>query len=193
MGPIPDHLFCVLFVDTTYGGDGDEDENNRQEKARIEKEFSVQLEDVDIHPGASLPAFMLTVNFVVPVIAVAITTAFFKGKNIKENLDAWSDIARGLKRFLRGPVYLNRTSATALAIEELRQYIGDQSKIICLTRYSTFDNRFQQLEDATEQEESQRLEVHSCITHVFDFEVDGRKFLAVVEGTDAGVKELGSP
>lgn len=188
--PIPDNLFCVMFVDTSYGGGGDEEIESLLEKNRIEDEFSIWTEDVDIYPGASLPAFLFEVSLVGPAVAIALTTAFFQGKNIKENFAAWVGIANGLKRFFGKEVHLNRSAAGALALQELLKNFNGKPEIVRLVKYSTFDTRFERFEDATEHQVSLRLEYHACTNHIFDFDVDGRNFVVVVDGSDVGLKEL---
>lgn len=73
------------------------------------RDFPIERKDADIGGGADLW---------VSVLSVAVGT-FLMGKNINENIDAWSEIGKKIKRIFskeKKPMFLDREAAIALAI-----------------------------------------------------------------------------
>lgn len=187
---IPDHSICIIYFDSTYPWLGDDEAGSLSLKGKIEQEIDSNLEEVDIYPGASGPGWLLE-NLVIGLPIAAAITLFFSGKSIVENLEAWSELVRSIRKNLGRKACLNRSAAAALAIDEVLAINGDKLvKSFRLEKYSVADSRFESFEDARPVDENVTLELSGVTTHVFDFNLDGVKYLVVVEGTEVGVRKI---
>ena len=192
LSSIPDECVCIAFVDTTYPNFGDSEIESCSLKSKLEAELSVELEEVDIYPGASGPGWLLEVNLSDLTLAAGFFVLFFKGENVSKSLEAWISIASKIRFFLGRPACLSRSAAASLAIDEVLAVRGAETAVqIRLVRYSSADSRFQTWTDATERQIGPALEPLSVIIHVFELEVDGDRYLAVVDRTDVGVMPIG--
>ncbi len=191
-GTIPDTSFCIIFWDTTYGRFGDNDTESRALKNKIEAEAEHMLEDVDIYPGASGPGWMIELPVAQIAFLAMAVSVFFQGKNILENLQAWNEMAIKVRRLLLGrKAVLSRSAAGALALDEVVAIHADPNlSKVTLAQYKTADSRFEKYDDASQRESSWQLEYHGTMIHVFEFDLDNNKYLAVVEGTDVGVQRI---
>lgn len=191
--PVPDHLVCIFFLDTTYPISGDDEGVSEALKRIIQEEVDSEIEGVDIWPGASLPAWLFQLDLTSLMISAGAVTLFFKGKAINESIDAWVELARKLKKVLTRECHLNRTAAAALAIDEVLKFSGPiPPRELVLKKYKVADNRFESFHDATETDENVRVEYQGTAIHVFEFLVDQREYLVVVDGRDVAVRCIGS-
>ncbi|WP_299830008.1 hypothetical protein [uncultured Roseobacter sp.] len=186
--PVPDDLVCVFFEDTAYWHNSDIEEASLRLRKAIEAEFAVEVAEVDIGPGFSVPAWLLEIDVKSLVAGGAVVTVFFQGKNILQNIEAWLMISAKLKSFLHRKAKLNRTAAAALAINEILRVRDKPTSNVTLVEYSTFDSRYDSFVDARPASEGPRIEYQAFQIHVFEFDVDGESFTAVVDGRDVGLK-----
>jgi hypothetical protein len=186
---VPDHSICIFFLDTTYPINGDDTEVSESLKRIIQDELQCEIEEVDIWPGASLPAWLFQLDLTSLAISAGAMVLFFKGTAINENLDAWVELAQKIKIALTRKCYLNRSAAAALAIDEVLKLVGpSRPKRIILSKYKKADNRFENFHDATETDENVRIEYQGTVIHVFEFHVDEKEYLVVVDGRDVAVR-----
>jgi hypothetical protein len=189
--PVPDSIVCIFFVDTAYGFEEDEAVLSNQLKAELEIELGVELEEVDIGPGAALPAWLFTLDLGAVAVSGAIIALFFQGRRIEENIEAWSNLACRIRGLLNREVALNRSAAAILAVDEVVQVSGANKPSVRLIDYRWLDSRFERFEDDTGSIDPARMEYHGYIVHVFELDIDGERYLAVVEGKDVAVKKVG--
>lgn len=195
---IPTDLACVFFVDITYGQVDESgfvpEENdgwNNSYKRKLEHESGEKLEDADIGPGASFPAFLLEIAasplpYVAGVIAI-----FFSGKKLEENLDAWPRLFQRFSSLLKRDVFLSRTAAAAYAINCVYDDIGGLPKTLVLKKYHSRDVRFSEPEPEEQSiEDDQRVEYQGTIEHYFIIEADGVKYKAIVAGNQCAVSRI---
>lgn len=187
---IPDSSVCIMFWDTTYPEEQEDKDASSNLKKSIEKELRTSLEDVDIYPGASGPAWLLETIVSGMPIAIAISF-FFSGKLVNDNLNAWRNLASTLKGLLGRKACLSRSAAAILALDAVLEHHSDTNvREIKLLKYSTADSRFETFEDARETNKSLPIEYAGVIIHVFDIQVDCTQYLVVVDGTEVGLKRV---
>ena len=191
----PDELF-VLIIDETYGESDDETYEIESERYRreLEREFGREFREANIGPGADLPAFLTVLTTTqVPLWAVLLAT-FFAGRSIKENLNAWSEMAKALKRFFGRPVMLGRQGAAVIALEAIMDEMDGLPKAVRLLGY-TVDH----LGDPAPLIERSPIDtiadvpdtlVLGMALHVFEIEADGVRFRASVDGKNVSIVRL---
>lgn len=191
--PVPDVCIGVIFVDTTYDSGEDESGASRYLKKEIQSELRAEVEDVDIHPGASLPGWLYQYDLSALALTAGAIALFFRGKAVSENLEAWMGLAGKLRTILNRPCHLTRTAAAALAVDEIVKHVAPvRPKVLVLRSYKRADSRFESFHDATESLDGAVMEYQSTLIHVFEFEVDGIEYLAIVHGSDVAVRQNSS-
>lgn len=192
--PVPDTCIGVLFVDTTYDSGDDDNGSSTTLREEIQAELKAEIDEVDIHPGASLPAWLFQVDWSTLALTAVAIALFFKGKAIDENLEAWMSLARKVQSVLNRPCYLTRTAAASLAVDGIVKHIAPvRPSRIVLRSYRRADSRFESFHDATESPDGAVMEYQSTLIHVFEFDVDGVEYLVIVQGSDVALKLNGSP
>lgn len=182
----------VIVIDETYGGDEETWEADSEKyRQQLEQEFEAVFQEVNVGPGADIPAFLTElIDAKVPLWSAALVT-FFAGKRIKENLDAWSEMARTLRRFFARPIILARHGAAVLALEAVLDELGGMPRVIRLVRYRAghpaedFSPAQADLGDGIE-ENPPTLNL-GYVVHLFEIEADGVLFRVSVEGKRAQV------
>lgn len=119
----------IIVIDPTY----DHPEKNREEFLKELKEYALslsdnlQLSDVDIGRGASLPGVLLLIGGL-----------FFLGKKINENIEAWISLAKKFKMFIENlrkkswAYRIDEEGATLLAIGRI--FISEQGKVLSIEK-----------------------------------------------------------
>lgn len=187
--PVPDEIVCIFFEDTSYPINGDSVEASEALARIISQETGLELEKVDIAPGFSFPAFLAEIDISSLVSGGVVATVLFGGKNLRESLSGWLELAKSLRRLASRKVYLSRTAAASLALEELMKHVQYQpSTEIRCQRYDAYDRRFSWREGQISNETNVRIEYLGFVIHAFEFLVDGRKYLVVVDGKDVAVR-----
>jgi hypothetical protein len=161
----------------------------------LEHEFGLRFEDGNIGPSADLPAFvtLLQTKKRVP-LWVLLSALFFLGKPLEENFEAWGDMAKELRPFLKHSVYFNRQGAAALAVQAVTVELGHDPQRIQLLSYRVL--HISEAEDPADLEcEIQIVEAPSTlhlgfIKHVFLIEADGVAFRVIVEGKNTKTVRL---
>lgn len=188
----------IAVIDETYCAvehEADWDEAREEFRRKLESEYGVPFEDADIGPGADLPAFVtfLSGTAAVPMWAM-VAAAFFMGKPLHENLQAWRDMALKLRNFLKRPAALNRHGAATLAVEAVFDEMDGIPSELRLASYGTRhigdpEHPVSQLEIA----DAAPTQVLGFIQHVFRIEADGVMFEVVVDGRSAEAKRIRPP
>ncbi len=177
----------LLVIDETYGRDEEtyeaDSENYRQ---GLEREFNAQFAPANVGAGADIPAFLTIIATTsVPLWAVVLS-AFFFGKPINENLDAWKEIGAKIRRFFDRPVVLSRHGAAVLAVEAVFDKMGGTPKTVRLLsyrpHYAAYDNDLELLPISLDIEPAPPVLNLGHILHVFEIEADGVAFRVAVDG-----------
>ncbi|MCV9962602.1 hypothetical protein OIU34_11900 [Pararhizobium sp. BT-229] len=185
----------IIVIDETYGGDEDTwEEDSERYRVSLEHEFDVHFEEANVGPGADIPAFLTAIATTsVPLWSVLIG-AFFLGKPINENLDAWADIGRKIKGFFKRPVVLARHGASVLAVEAVFDEMGGIPKSIHLLSYRP--EYMGDLDSLAAIECSDKISENvptlnlGFILHIFEIEADGQQFRVGVNGKITKVLRL---
>lgn len=184
----PGNVF-IIVIDETYGGDESTyEEESAQYHTGLEQEFGQPFTEVNVGPGADIPAFLTSLTSVnIPAWSVALG-ALFVGKRLKENLEAWIEMARATRRFFRRPVILGRHGAAIMAIEAIFDTMGGMPKSVQLLGYRTA-HVMERGEGwgpfpANKIDDSPPVINLGLVVHVFDVEADGQRFRVTVDGKD---------
>ena len=186
----------ICLIQETYDTEAGRDESSEYEryKAELELEFGVEFEEVDVHPGASLPAFLTTISEQVVPLLPWLMAIFMSAKPVKENLETWVELAGTIKRFFGREVILSRNGAAVLAVDAIFEELGDIPKKLQLLNYGLFDSRFpEQSEDGDSNNpvcEAPRTDYLSVTGHRFRILADGVQFEVVVQGKDVKLSRL---
>jgi len=192
--PPCDIFVCVL--DETYDKQhlSEEIENREREEFinSISFEFKSEFIEVDIGPGASLPAFLTIISehYILSILG-ATFGLFLSGKPILENLDAWSKLAKRVKKYFTREVYLNRNGASVIAIDALLNHLDILPEKVTLIGYSSApmgESSF--LIDLTILDEiktSVDTQFIGAVTHIFDIEVNDNTFRVAVDGRNTQI------
>ena len=184
-------LFLIV-IDETYGIDEEtwEAESERYRQG-LEREFGSNFREVNVGPGADIPAFLtdlMTAN--VPAWTVLLG-GFFAGKAIKENREAWGGMIRAIRRFSARPVVLGRHGAAVLAVEAVMDEIGGLPKIIRLKSYRA--GHFGEYGSLAEADPGEGIAQNpptlnlGQVIHLFEIEADGMRFRVSVKGRETEV------
>ena len=187
--------FLIAIADGSYGV-SDEAWPKASEAFRrgLEAEFGVVFEEGNIGPGADLPAFITLLQTPTVPLWQLLVAAFLLGKPIKDNLDAWRDMARSVRVYFSRSAFLNRQSAVPIAVEAVADRIGGSPKAIRLVGYQVrtpLDPT--DAEDVIEGVDEGPVTLFLGFTrHVFEVEADGERFRVEIEGTEISVRPLSS-
>ena len=183
---------AIYIPDRTYGQEDESEEKSLQLKAQLEAELQCALEDADIGPGASFPAFLLELSQAAwPYLAMALYV-FFKGKDVQDNLKAWPELYKKLSPFRKHDPYFNRESAAVVAVNEIAAALSNEPRSLRLIAYNIADATGGPFDlDAISgiADDSEERYV-GWIAHLFHIEVDGRTFKVVVQGNQVSVIEV---
>jgi len=187
----------VAVIDQTYGRYDDDVWDRERElfRADLEREFGLRFEDGNIGPGADLPAFITLLNTTVHVpVWTLVASAFFLGKPILENFEAWTKMAKQLHSFLERPAYLNRQGSAVLALEAIFDAIGRTPITLQLLSYRTAQiyepNELGNMEAMTDIQDPVPTLFLGFVRHIFEVEADGEIFRVSVDGTEVTLLKL---
>lgn len=192
-----DGQIFVLILDETYGTTEDDwEEESENYRKSLEEDFGVNFTEENVGPGADIPAFLTVIATTsVPLWSVLIG-AFFLGKPISENLNAWADIARKLRSFFARPVILARHGASVLAVEAVFNEMGGMPKTVTLRSYRVGHigerDSIENLGSSEEICENVPTLNLGYSFHIFEIEADGQKFRVSVDGKETQVHKLAS-
>lgn len=158
---------------------------------RIKSEFDTDFEEVNIGPGADLPAFVTVITSNVVPLIPWLMAVFFSGKPIIDNIDAWRTIFRKIRPFFRRTVVLNRNGAAVLAMEAVFEDMGGIPKKVILHGYRP-DYRHDDAElvaPCVIEDPMPTLNL-SVVKHVFHIEADGISFVVAVDGTKVTARRV---
>ena len=157
---------------------------------RIKTEFDADFEEVNVGPGADLPAFVTVIaSNVVPLIPW-LMAIFFSGKPIVENIDAWRTLLSKIRPFFRRTVVLNRNGAAVLAMDAVFQDMGGIPKKVVLHGYKPGHRYDTELVTPTGIDDPMPTLNLSQLKHVFHIEADGVSFVVEVDGTKVTAKRI---
>ncbi len=121
----------IYIPDRTYP---DEEDKSDEFKAELEAEYELSTKYADIWPGASFPAFLMELSVAAwPYLAMVIYV-FFKGKEIKDNLDAWTELLEKITPFRKHRPYFKREGAAVLAVAAVTQALGAAAPVYATGR-----------------------------------------------------------
>ena len=189
-------------MDESYGQSYSSDETEIDASQKflevISKEFSTDFEEVDIGPGASIPAFLtlLAESSILKVVGAAFGI-FLMGKPINDNLEAWSKLAQKIKRFSTRNVCLNRNGAAVVAVDAAIKYIGELPRSVKLLGYSAtpYDAsdylvNMEVLEDISKSIDNLYI---GTTVHIFDLEIDHMKLRVLINGDKSRIVKFKTP
>lgn len=183
-------IFIIIF-DETYDHYDDWEGESEKYRLGLEEEFGHSFEEVNVGPGADVPAFLATLLTIEVPLWTALLTLFFLGKPINENIEAWRNIGRKIRKFFKRPVVLSRHGAAVIAVEAVLDEIGGTPKSIQLLSYRIEDIRDKpslvKLKQSNKIEPCPETEYLSCVLHVFEIEADGQNYRV---GIDEKSKEI---
>ncbi|NIA68442.1 hypothetical protein HBA54_07535 [Pelagibius litoralis] len=190
-----DGQLFVIIQDITYdSGEGDEEEESEKYRVSLEKEFNVTFENVNIGPSVDIPAFLTTIATTMVPLWSVILGAFFLGKPIKENLDAWCEIGHRVREFFAHPVVLSKRGASVIAVEAILEEMDRAPKSIQLLSYRSIlygdKAKLRSLETSSEISETPETLLLGFVLHVFEIEADGQKYRVGVNGQDTDIIEI---
>lgn len=178
-------LVKIYIADKTYDNfDGEEEENSRNYKKRIEQEHDIKLTAANIGAGADFPAFLWAV-------ALAPFAIFFLGKKINENLDAWVEIGKKIEEMLNKKelICFNKAGAAIWALYQSKLYTKNPK----LLAYKKFDSRFEKQYQISEWliEPDVTEELTSNTAHVFLIEIENKNIVKIiVHGSKTEIIEI---
>ena len=188
----PNEIF-VIVDDETYPPRDEENWEQESEEFRIslEKRFGVGFQEVNIGPGADIPAFLTIIATTEIPLWSALIAAFFFGRSINENLEAWRDIASKLRNFFTNKTTLARHGAGVVAIEAVFDEMDGLPKTIKLLSYRA--GFIRDSDDLTSVSPSTKIAENvptlnlGYVRHIFEIEADGQKFRVSVDGSQTKV------
>lgn len=189
-----DEIF-LLVIDETYGGDeGTYAEDSEHYRLGLQKEFGTDFEEANIGPGFDIPAFLTVLATTTVPLWSLILGAFFLGKPINDNLDAWHTIGKRLRQFFKRPIVLSRNGAAVIAVEAVFEEIDGTPKSLRLRSYRVghLGNRGHLEKAGASQEISAApptLDL-GLVLHIFEIEADGIVFRVGVDGKTTEIIRL---
>jgi hypothetical protein len=173
---------CVFLIDESYGGPMDDEElAYEQNFKKLKDEFGVGLEEVDVMPGASLPAFLLVVFDNLPWIVDVLAS----GLVLKDTAIQIQKIASKLREYFHREIVLNRNAASMLALDAVFNDMGGIPKNIKIDGYYVRDIRDEEVSIETKTETispSIPTEYLAVSEHVFDITADKVRFVVTIRG-----------
>lgn len=187
-----DGNILIAIVDETYGksDESDWEHDRNQFRLSLEQEFGQRFEDGNIGPGADFPVFITLFQTTVSVpLWQVVAAAFFLGKPLKDNFEAWRAIGTRIRAYFKRPTFLNRQGAAVVAVEAVFDAMGGLPRTLQLGSYRT--THISEPEDLGGMERGADIAdapttlYLGFIRHVFEIEADGVLFRVVVDGTEA--------
>lgn len=188
----------IYFVDTTYGDESNETDEQWSAKSaalkqQLEEEYKLTLQDEDIAPGWSFPAFSTIVAEYWPAGLIAL---FLAGEKIEKNIEAWPRLYAKLKRFVTRPVYLDRNGALVLATNAVIAEYGALPRSLRIAGYSAWSLSEGEVAHDTSPivgfDDPPRTDRLSIIIHIFQIAVDEKNFKVFVDGSTVHLVEVPS-
>lgn len=196
MQPLEKHgqLFIIIIDEAYTGTDknfaGDEkdyEENSEAFRRQIEQEFGTPFIEANVGPGADVPAFLTILSTAQVPLWTLVLSAFFMGKKINENLDAWRDIGKKVRSFFSREVVLSRHGAAVLAVERVFDEMGGTPKSIELLSYQLGmwgdEEKLDEVEFGKTIDEAGDILYLGMACHLFEIVADGVHFRVGVQNT----------
>lgn len=185
----------VLVIDETYDlNEQTWEEESEDYRRALESEFETDFEEVNVGPGADIPAFLTIVATTDVPLWSLLLGALFLGKPINDNLEAWVEICRKIKSFFDRPVIFARHGAGVLAIGTVFEEMGGMPKTLRLMSYRTGligeEESLAKIARGNEIFECPETLSLGYLTHIFEIEADGIAFRVRVDGKDCEVLRL---
>ena len=160
-------------------------------RTRIEAEFGSSFEQVNVGPGADMPAFVTAITSNIVPLLPWLLAVFFSGKPIIDNLGAWQTIYGRMRPYFSRTTITNRNGAAVLAMAAVFEDMGGIPKSVTLRGYTS---GYRHDEDCVAAppaiEEPPPTLGLSLVNHVFHIEADGVAFLVTVDGEKASAKRI---
>ncbi len=186
----------IYFPDTTYGQEGSDaewEERSAALKREIEQETGLELEQADIAPGFSYPAFATFISEYWPVVAAPFAL-FLTGEKIDKNIDAWAGLYARVKRRLLRSAYLDQNGASIVAMNAVIEECGAAPQVARLEAYALWlllegpvEHNTTPIVGFADPPEEKYLGV---IVHIFQIAADDRRFKVYVEANTAHLTEM---
>ncbi|MEQ7154079.1 hypothetical protein [Brevundimonas aurifodinae] len=185
--------FLIAIQDGSYGVSDDEwPAASAAFRRGLEAEFGVSFEEGNIGPSVDLPAFITLLQTpTVPLWQLAVA-GFLLGKPIKDNWEAWRDMARAIRTYFSRSTFLNRESAIPIAVDALIATIDEPPTSIRLLGYEV-GQAIEPVDVASEIEgvsEGPDTIYLGFVKHVFEVKADGERFRVAIEGTTINVQRM---
>jgi hypothetical protein len=191
----PQEIF-IIVDDETYPPQDEEHWEKESEAFRValEKRFGARFQEVNIGPGADIPAFLTVVATTEVPLWSTLIAAFFFGKSINENLEAWRDIASKIRSLFTTRTTLNRNGAGVLAVEAVFEEMQGIPRTLKQLSYRTGlvldSDDFEEMPEAREIEQSPPTINLGLVRHIFEIEADGQKFRVSVDRAKTRILRL---
>lgn len=185
----------LLVVDETYDSGDTWAEDSERYRLDLQKEFGINFTEANIGPGADMPAFLTVLATATVPLWSLLLAAFFLGKPINENLDAWQAIGKRLRKFFKRPVALSRNGSAVIAVEAVFEDIGGTPKSLRLCSYRV-DHVGGEEQLLGEVGASQEISAApptlylGFVRHIFEIEADGIVFRVRVDGKTTEIIRL---
>jgi hypothetical protein len=190
-----DGELVIIVLDETYGGDETTYErDSAKHRLRLEDQFKVQFEEVNVGPGFDIPAFLTILTTASVPLWATLLGAFFLGKPINENLGAWREIGTKIRTFFSRPVILARHGAAVIAIEKVFDEMGGLPKSLRLLSYGAThigeDSKSSKSKKSVHIDPTPETINLGVIRHIFEIEADGTRFRVWVDGMSAKLVQI---
>lgn len=186
----------VFIIDKTYDHYDEEGPASERFRISLEAEYNLKFKEANIGPSADVPAFLTTLlnsSFQVPIWTV-ILGLFFSGKLIRDNFDAWHDMAKRIAKFFNHQVVFSRNGASIIAMKAVLDELGTVPKTIQLISYR-FDMIFSVEELASLEVSSEINESLNPIFlgqgwHIFEIRLDEVLLRVGINGETAHIVRI---
>ena len=157
---------------------------------QIEGEFQSDFEEVNVGPGADLPAFVTAITSNIIPLIPWLMAVFFSGKPIVDNMAAWRTIYEKIRPYFSRITLLNRNGAAVLVMEAVFEDMDGLPKSVVLRGYkSEFRNGENDEISPPQAIEGAPPTLNlSMDKHVFDIKADGVEFIVIVDGTKVEIR-----
>lgn len=185
----------IAIIDETYDRDEDSYETESLKYVHsLREEFGEVFEKSNIGPGADIPAVVTVLKENLLPLLPWLLAAFFSGKPMVENIDAWRKILSTVQKYFSRPSVVNRNGAAVLAIGAIMEDLGGTPRSIKLKSYrpaAVWDvDDFEKLTGLDEIAGSPEIITLGMVFHLFEIEADTVNYLVGVNGTKVLIRRV---
>ncbi|KZK76158.1 hypothetical protein PsAD46_05415 [Pseudovibrio sp. Ad46] len=175
----PDDQLFICFLDVTYGTAEDEEQEAQAYKQQLIEQYDLEgLVEVDIFPGASLPAWLVTIGLGIQIIVT--------GADLIEAPATYIEFAAKVKRYVTNgtKIVVSKNGAMMLALDAVNSHLTYNPISLSVIAYDYVDNRLDQVDYTMKingVQDAPYMEWLSAVDHIFDVRADDRAFRVVIK------------